>query len=83
MLVLASKFIATYELPPLLVAAEHEGAIILPVLLRACVFEDTELAQFQAVNALSSPLATMTPGKRDEIWSKVARIVSNALSQER
>lgn len=46
---LASMFIADNELPPLLHAAEKEGAIILPVLVRSSYFEDTELANFQAV----------------------------------
>src|SRR2546421_13084449 len=48
---LASKFIAENELPPLLHAAGKEGAIILPVIVRPSNFEDTELANFQAVNS--------------------------------
>jgi hypothetical protein len=55
---LASKFIAENELPPLLAAAQMEGAVILPVILSACPYEDTELAKFQAVNSLSKPLST-------------------------
>jgi nucleoside phosphorylase len=76
---LASDFIASNELPPLIAAAEQEGTVILPVILRPSVFKDTELAQFQTVNAPSSPLSKMTRGKREEVWTKVAEVVKNAL----
>jgi TIR domain len=76
---LASDFIAANELPPLLAAAEQEGATILPIILRPCVFKDTELAHFQAVNAPSHPLSGMTRGKRDEVWARVAELIKDAL----
>ena len=76
---LASGFIVNNELPPLLAAAEREGATIVPVILRTCGFEDTGLAQFQAVNAPSNALSKMTPGRRDEIWAKVAEVVKKLL----
>src|SRR5579871_4005742 len=46
---LASDFIAENELPPLLAAAQEEGAVIIPTILKHCAFEDSELSQFQAV----------------------------------
>ncbi|SRR6266487_865551 len=76
---LASDFIATNELPPLLAAANNEGAVILSVILRSCPFKYSALAQFQAVNAPSNPLSTMTRGKRDEVWFRVAESVKDAL----
>ncbi|HWS84766.1 MAG TPA: toll/interleukin-1 receptor domain-containing protein, partial [Ktedonobacteraceae bacterium] len=79
---LASDFIATNELPPLLVAAEKEGATILPVILRPCLFMDTDLAQFQTVNVPSNPLSRMAPGRRDEVWSRVAELVRDALKTQ-
>jgi hypothetical protein len=60
---LASEFIAENELPPLLHAAEKEGAIILPVIVRPSNFEDTELANFQAVNSPSGCVAKTTKGR--------------------
>ena len=48
---LASEFITQHELPPLLTAAEPDGAVILPVILSRCAFDEIEgLAEFQAVN---------------------------------
>src|SRR6266567_1255052 len=76
---LASKFIAANELPPLLEAAKNEGAIILPVIVRPSNFEDTELANFQAVNSPSMPVAKMKGYQRDTLWAKVARDIREAL----
>lgn len=70
---LASKFIVENELPPLLAAAQSEGAVILSVILSACAFEDTELAQFQAVNSPSMPVAKMRGYQRDAFWATVVR----------
>jgi hypothetical protein len=76
---LASSFIVTNELPPLLAAAEKEGTIILSVLLRPCAFSDSDLAQYQSVNSPSNPLSEMTRGKRDAMWAKIAELVRDAL----
>jgi hypothetical protein len=76
---LASEFIVEDELPPLLHAAEKEGAIILPVIVRPSNFEDTELAHFQAVNSPSLPVAKMKAYQRDEFWVKVGKEISKAV----
>ena len=57
---LASDFIVTNELPPLLKKARSEGTQILPLILSNCRFErDPELSAFQAVNDLGRPLASL------------------------
>jgi hypothetical protein len=76
---LASKFIAENELPPLLHAAQKEGAIILPVIIRPSNFEDTELANFQAVNSPTMPVAKMKGYQRDEFWAKLVTDISKAV----
>lgn len=76
---LASDFIATSEVPPLLLAAEQEGMTILCVVVGSCAIEDTRLAQFYPINSSSNPLNTMTPGKRDGIWKQVATQVRDIL----
>jgi internalin A len=76
---LASGFIARNELPPLLKAAEEEGVTILCVILRHCLFLDSHLRVFQAINPPSTPLSEMSRGRRDAVWASVARTVKNRL----
>jgi hypothetical protein len=80
---LASDFISTNELPPLLAAAESEGATILPVIISPCRFTQIpHLAQFQAVNQPSQPLITLSKGRQEAIFVKVSETVEKALSDE-
>lgn len=79
---LASRFIAEDELPPLLDAAKSEGAIIIPIILSHCAFEQTELAKFQAINSPSRPLDMMRKSEREEIWARVARIVNESMNAQ-
>src|SRR2546425_8225525 len=79
---LASKFIAENELPPLLHAAEKEGASILPVIIRPSNFDETELANFQAVNSPSMPVAKMKGYQRDEFWAKVVKDIVKAITPQ-
>src|SRR5262249_22708990 len=48
---LSSKFITEEEVPHLLKAAQTEGVRILPVILRSCLYLQTELAPYQSVNS--------------------------------
>lgn len=79
---LASSFIARNELPPLLKAAEEEGVTILCVILRDCLFQDSNLRVFQSVNPPSDPLNGMSQRKRDAVWVKVARTIKQRLEQK-
>jgi hypothetical protein len=80
---LASEFIATDELPPLLKAAEEDGATILPVILSHCRFDRTpSLSRFQAANDPAKPLVRMGRGNRDKVFDDVARAVEDALKRE-
>ncbi len=77
---LASDFIAEEELPPLLAAAEEEGALIFPLIISYCMFEDMpSLSKFQAVNPVSLPLINMKEGERDELFLRVTQEVKAAL----
>jgi len=77
---LNSEFIAENELPPLLAAAEEEGATILSVILRPCAFTSTNLNQFQAVNEPSKPLSMMRKYGREVVWTKLAQTIEEALN---
>jgi hypothetical protein len=78
---LASDFISTNELPPLLAEAKDQGTRIIPVILKPCAFTDIpELARFQAVNDPSQPLIAKGEADREAIWVEVARIVNAAVN---
>ena len=77
---LASDFIARNELPPLLKAAQEEGAVIMPVIIGHCRFVQTKsVSQFQSVNSPSQPLEGLSPNKRNAILLKVTEAVEKAL----
>ena len=75
---LASDFIADQELPPLLAAAESEGASILPVIISPCDLPPI-LSQFQAVNDPKRTLVEMNKGERDRLWLKVVKSIEGVL----
>ncbi len=78
---LASEFISSNELPPLLAGADKEGAIILPVLVSPSRFERTKgLSQFQAVNPPSKTLMQMEPFEQESLFDKVADTIELVLS---
>ena len=78
---LGSDFIASDELPPLLKAAEEEGALILPVILSPSRFSKTKtLADFQAVNPPSNPLINMPKGEQEAVFVRVAESIEATLA---
>jgi len=71
---LGSDFIATNELPPLLHAAEENGAVILTVILKPCLFEEFEtLNQYQAMNPPSRPVIKMEYSEKEELYVNLVR----------
>lgn len=78
---LASDFIRTDELPPLLKAAEGNGARILPIIVSACLCSRVQLlSQFQAVNALKRRYAVVAPRNVDQSLRRTKRIWAGSLS---
>jgi hypothetical protein len=79
---LASDFIVTNELPPLLTAAEEDGATIIPVIVSPCRFGRTpSLSRFQAVNDPEKPLVQMRRAGREKVLDQVACAVEDALKR--
>lgn len=77
---LASDFIVTEELPPLLSAAKKEGAVILPVILNHSRFMSfASLSQFQAVNDPLKPLAALKKAEPEAVFVKVSEVIENCL----
>lgn len=78
---LGSEFIATDELPPLLESAEKNGAVILTVILKPCLFEEFEsLNQFQAMNAPSKPVIKMEYSEKEELYVNLVRQTKKILN---
>jgi nucleoside 2-deoxyribosyltransferase len=77
---LASDFIATDELPPLLATAEAEGARVIPVIVKPSRFlRDDSLVRFQALNDPQLPLIRMSEADREELYAKLAEIIEKEL----
>lgn len=56
---LASDFITSDELPPILRKAEEDGTRVLPLIVSPCEFVDSELGVFQAINDPERTLADL------------------------
>lgn len=70
---LASDFIHAEELPPLLKAANQEGATLLTIIVRPCggAFQDSPLSQLQAMNGPQTPLSGLTRTQREQVMVEV------------
>lgn len=80
---LGSDFIATNELPPLLEAAEENGAVILTVILKPCLFEEFHtLNQYQAMNPPNKPVIKMEYSEKEELLVNLVRQTKRILNEE-
>ncbi len=79
---LASEFIRTNELPPLLKAAENEGATVIPIILKPCLFDRHKgLAEFQSINSPTKPLSKLKHTEQDEILVRLATRIAELLNE--
>jgi TIR domain len=79
---LGSEFIATDELPPLLKAAEENGAVILILILKPCLFEEfDELNKFQALNPPSKPVIKMDYTEKEDLFVNLVRQTKRILNE--
>ena len=75
---LASDFIIENELPPLLAAAQERGTTIFWIYVSAGLYENTEIAKFQAAHDVSRPLDRLPKAKRQGVWSEIgARLLGH------
>jgi len=75
---LASDFIAKHELPPLLNAAEQEGLKIIWVPVGYCLYEETEIEQYQAVHNPSQPLESLKGAKLNQVLVQICEEIKAA-----
>lgn len=79
---LASDFIRSNELPPLLNAWSQEGVFILPVIVNPCSFSHVkELCCFQAVNDPEHTVSEMSPSEQERTWKNLAETAFERLSE--
>lgn len=70
----ASRFIIENELPPLLLAAAQDGAAILPIIVKPCLFEEfPSINQYQAMNDPKKSLIKIHEDEQEELWTNVVR----------
>ena len=70
---LASDFIAKNELPPLLTAAKTKGLIIIPIIVKPCLYEKiSALASLQSINPPSKPLIRLREVDRENYFVKLS-----------
>lgn len=76
---LASEFITSNELPPLLEAAEAEHARIFPVIVGPCRYNRTKgLSQFQAFNK-GKPLADLKKSSRENLFNDLTSQIEDVM----
>ena len=79
---LASEFVMGEEVPKLLAAAEAEGVRVLWVSLSACLVEETEIHQYQAVLPPSRPLDQMAEAEAKEALKTIGLEIRKALKPQ-
>lgn len=79
---LASDFIAHSELPPLLNAAEKEGVKILWVAVSHCLYEETEIKDYHAVNNPNRPLDSLPPDEQKQVLADICRKIKKAATEK-
>ncbi|MGB5055166.1 MAG: FxSxx-COOH system tetratricopeptide repeat protein, partial [Nitrospirales bacterium] len=92
---LASTYIRNSELPVLLKNAKDRGLVILPVIVRHCLFKETtfkypdpvngpeelSLATLQSANPPTTPLNSLTEHEQDKVLLEVAQSLLKILHQ--
>lgn len=76
---LASDFIRTEEIPRLAEAADARGVKLLWMLWTACLWEETELAKFQALHDVAAPLGGLRAAERKAALKQVALNIKHAI----
>ncbi|HSS21566.1 MAG TPA: toll/interleukin-1 receptor domain-containing protein [Pyrinomonadaceae bacterium] len=77
---LASNFIVNNELAPLLNAANEDGAVILPVIISHCSFEQVpSLAEFQSVNSAAEPLDSLSEALLEAEFANLVSAIESIL----
>ncbi len=75
---LASEFINQEELPHLLKAAEEERLTIIWVHVSYCLYEESEIGDYQAAHDTSKPLDTLSSGELNQVLREIVQKIKVA-----
>ncbi|MDJ0704975.1 MAG: TIR domain-containing protein [Leptolyngbyaceae cyanobacterium MO_188.B28] len=75
---LASDFIAKHELPPLLNAARKKGLKIIWIYLSPCLYDRTEIVDYQAAHDISVPLEGLNRTAQNHALADICRKIDAA-----
>lgn len=78
---LASDFITSDELPPILRKAASDGTRILPLIVAPCSFEVSEISEFQAINSPDRTLADLGNNEAaiDRVYLELVKTIQGLL----
>jgi len=76
---LVSDFINEHELPMLLHATRKGEVAIWPIIVGFCLFFQSPLSAFQALNDPTRPLDALKKSERENVWTRVAARLSSSL----
>ena len=78
-----SDFINSNELPPLLEAAEKDGATIITIILKPCLFEEyPKLNKYQAINSPTKPISSLDETSREFMWVETVRQIKSIITKK-
>ncbi len=78
---LDSEFIAKQELPPLLEAAEKEGLTIFWIYLSSCLYNRTQIRDYQAGQDPLEPLDLLTEAEQSAMLAKICNMLDKTVNQ--
>ena len=61
------------ELPKILQRSSDEGTLVIPIILSHCMFEESNLSQFQAANNPQEPLSNLSDAEVDKVFVDLLR----------
>ena len=83
---IASRFINDDELPDLLKRREEEGMIVIPIIVRDCLWQsEPVLKDLQALPTDGKAVITFSEatGERDQVWTKIAQAIESRVKKDR
>lgn len=77
---LASDFITDKEVPKLLESAQHKGLRVLWILLSDCLWNETEIASYQALHSPTAPLDSLEESEVNTALVAICKEIKRALA---